>query len=263
MPRVGIHCPVDHAEITDEECLACRTGAPRAGTHCLYTFEMLRGMMDRSGREKAHVSATMLTGACLRRTWLEQQTGWHANPQTAFAAWRGTMGHLLTERHPEPGCVYEQRFETVVDGQKVTGQIDKLDVGNRTITDFKTKTESNLRRLKAPQPEHVLQLNIYRWLVQVGWPQRKFSLDTQVYAPRQPAKIEVDRLVLVYWSMDGPKLMEAPVMDLDEVAALVADRVKQLQELPPVPDDLDPTESTLCTKWCAVRDACLREAIGF
>lgn len=267
MPRCGILCPVDQTKISDEECLSCRTGAPRAGEHCVFTFEMLAGMMDGSGRERAHVSATMLTSGCPRRVVLERQTDWHANPQTAFAAWRGTMGHAMTERHPEPGCVYEQRFETelAIAGrkQKITGQVDKIDLNQRLITDFKTKTESKLKRLKAPQPEHVLQLNIYRWLLTVGWPQRKLTVGDRVYVPRKPAGIAIDRLRLVYWSMEGPKEMEAPLMELDEVEAVVRSRLELLSGLPPVPDDLDPWKSVICTKWCAVRDACVAAQLGF
>lgn len=269
MPRVGVHCPVDGERIDDQACLSCKSGSPRpaCGTSCIYSFEMLKGMLDSSGRTTAHVSATMLTSSCPRRTWLEQNTSWHANPQAMFPAWRGTMGHRMTEAHPEPGCIYEQRFETRLrigkTTYKVTGQIDKLDIRRSAITDFKTKTDSKIKRLKEPQADHVMQLNVYRWLVSTGWPQKRFELDGRIYRPNEPANIVIDSLNLMYWSMETTKTMAAPIMELDEVAAWVEERVLGLQELPPIPDDLDPNRSKLCTDWCAVRDECLAREIGF
>ena len=263
--RIGIKCPVDHAEITDESCLACRaSGCARVVRDCGLTYEMLAGMTDQRGRATAHVSATMLTSSCPRRTYLERSTDYYADPEKLFPAWRGTMGHLMTEAYPQPGAIYEQRFETKIllpSGKEllITGQIDKLDIQGRHIEDFKTKADAKLLKLREPEEAHIWQLNIYRWLVYTGWPQKKVA----GLVPNVAAEIEVHSLKLVYWSMTGTKPLIAPIYDLEEVEAYVIARADALQNLPSVPGDLDPYKSVLCRDWCPVRQACLDELTGF
>lgn len=273
MARVGIHCPIDGETVSDGECLACRTGAPRAGVHCDFPYEMLKGMMDDSGRERAHVSATMLGGVCPRQTWLQANRDWHANPDRTYAALRGTLGHLVMERNPEPGSVAEQRFEAEVEGYLVTGQIDKIHLGRRTITDFKTKAEDK-KPPQRPQDDHVLQLNVYRWLVRHGWPQRVLAKDsTGAKLPRKfavgtPAGIEIERLELVYWTLGWVKRLDVPILDDETVYRhIVEGLARQVDDVPPpVPDGLDPTGrrgrvSTFCADWCPVHHECLLSLI--
>jgi hypothetical protein len=259
MPRAGIHCPIDQQNVSDETCLACRLGAPRAGVHCVYPFELLKGMMNDAGRERAHISATMLGGICPRQTWLQSREPWHASPERMYPALRGTIGHAMVEMHPEPGAIVEQRFEAVIDGITVTGQIDKLHPGNRTITDFKTKAEGK-KAPDAPQQEHIWQLNTYRWLVRHGWPQEPIRDGrTTLYTPGTPANIEIDRLFLVYWTFGWVAQIEVPVLPEAEVAHYIASgaAVQAAPEPPDVPGDLDPWRSTFCRDWCPVRMACV------
>lgn len=262
MPRIGICCPVDNATVDDDSCLACRTGPPRAGVHCNYSYEMLKGMMDSSGRATAHLSATMLTSLCPRRTQLEQQESFHMSPSRLFPAWRGTMGHRMTEAHPEPDCIYEQRFEAhlMIDDRKIriTGQVDKINPGQRLIQDFKTKTDSKLTRLKTPEESHIQQLNIYRWLVWHGWPQKKLKHGEVLYKVGWPAHIEIDRLELLYWSMNGTKPLPCPTWSFEETEAFIREKVAVLTgELAEVPATLNPTSSRMCLDWCPVRMHCL------
>lgn len=270
MPRAGITCVLDNERISDAECLACATHAtPRAGGPCHIPYEMLKGMMDDSGRERAHVSATMLGGVCPRQTWLQANEPWHVHPDRAYAALRGTLGHLVMERNPEPGSIGEQRFEAEVEGYLVTGQIDKIHLGRRTITDFKTKAETKSPPSK-PQEDHVWQLNVYRWLVRHGWPQAVLTKDStgarlpKKYAVGKPAGIEIDRLELVYWTLGWVKRLDVPVLDDDEVYRyIVQGLARQVDDLPPpVPEGLDPAGmrgavSKFCHDWCPVRHACL------
>jgi hypothetical protein len=259
MARIGIICPIDGAKISDEACLACRTGPPRAGEHCAYPYEMLRHMMDGSGRERAHVSATMLGGACPRQTWLQSRCDWHLDPGRAYAALRGTVGHAFMERHPEPGAIVEQRFEAVIDGITVTGQIDKIHPGNRRITDFKTKPEDKAPPSR-PQPDHVMQLNVYRWLVNYGWPQDRIAIgDDRAWIPGEPAGIGIDELELVYWTFGWVKRIAVPLLPEDQVLAYIRTgaAAQTGSECPPVPPGMDPFRSTFCREWCSVRHACI------
>lgn len=268
MPRIGIQCPIDKELIEDHTCLTCRTGAPRAGTHCHFSYEMLKGMMDSSGRATAHISATMLTTVCQRRVWLERHEDYHVSPVQLFPAWRGTMGHLMTEAHPAPDVVYEQRFEVDIlfDDMvlKVTGQIDKLDIGNKRIEDFKTKADAKMFKLKAPDPAHVWQLNIYRYLVKHGWPQKPFKHGKITYKPGKPANIDIDELKLTYWSMQEPRSIMAPIYPQEEVHDFIkAKAVNVAGSLPDVPDNLDPHVDKLCIDWCPVRRVCMQHDLGF
>jgi hypothetical protein len=231
---------------------------------------MLSGIMDKSGRATAHISATMLTGICLRQTRLEMETDYHVNPLRMFPAFRGTMAHQVVESFPEPGYIYEQRFETELvlrSGKKlcITGQIDKLGITQRHIEDSKTKADAKLKKLSVPEPSHIMQLNIYRWLVYNGWPQKAFTHEGKKYGKKKPSKIEIDTLKLVYFSMNEPKMLRAPVMNLEEVEAYVVQRAEELTQplLPSIPDGLDPYVSPLCRGWCPVRTACIQADTGF
>lgn len=266
--RAGVLCPVDKARITDEECLACRTGTPRVETRCHYPYEILKGMMDGSGRETAHISATML-GGCKRQTWLEAREKWWMNPDTSYPALRGTVGHAFIEKYPEPGAIAEVRFEAEIDGHKITGQIDKLHPGSKKITDFKTKAEDK-NPLAKPQSDHVLQLNVYRWLVKHGWPQQLVFADAQGNAieplvPGTPANIEIAELELAYWTFGWSKLLQVPILSEDEVLTHITNGIKILQreEPPAIPPGLDPFKEkcVLCTVWCDVREACMRHEL--
>lgn len=258
--RLGIRCPVDDACVDDATCLACRLGAPRAGTHCVYPYEMLRGMMDGSGREAAHLSATMLGGICQRQTWLQQRTGYYVDPSKHWPALRGTIGHQLIEQYSEPGAIVETRFEIDLDGQRFTGQIDKFHPERKTLTDFKTKAESKRQPLE-PQPEHVMQLNVYRWLLWHGWPQQPVG----PYRPGEPARIPVDRMELVYWTFGWIAQLEVPTLEFSEVEEYIRNGLAVLtsEQAPSIPADLDPAGlrgkvSTFCQNWCPVRRSCLQ-----
>lgn len=225
-------------------------------------------MMDSSGRATAHTSATMLTASCPRRVWLEQNTEYYVNPLRVFPAWRGTMGHKMTEANPQPDCIYERRFESIItiNGKdySVTGAIDKLDITNKHIEDFKTKADSKINKLQFPEEAHVWQLNVYRWLVWNGWPQVPFTHNKKRYKVGKPANIEIDSLKLVYWSMEKPKDLYPHVKPLDEVYEYIVERLLNLVNgLPDIPADLDPFSSPICCDWCAVRKKCVEKAIGF
>lgn len=249
--------------------MRCRTSDKPLTTNgkwCSLSYEMLSGMLDSSGRASAHVSATQLVG-CRRKTVLEAKHDYYADPLKLFPAWRGTMGHAAAERYPEPGCIYEQRFELRIPGhtRPFTGQIDKIDVARKQITDFKTKEKLP----DGPALSHVHQLNIYRYLVMHGWPQQPFEGvyggERWVFPKNVPAEIEIDKLVLVYWSMSGVVEYECPVWEYDFTFEFIKNAYEEIvsDELPPVPPDLDPFNGPLCTKWCPVNHQCVEAITAF
>lgn len=270
MPRIGIRCPVDDADLPDDHCLACKRAdcarvAPRS---CPWPYEMLSAMLDRRGRESAHISATMISSLCLRKVYLEREVDYTVSPIHLYPAVRGKIAHAMTERWPEPGAVYEVRFETVIalpTGNHVTftGQIDKLMIDSGIIIDFKTKDKVLPR---APQPEHVFQLNCYRYLVQHGWPQKEIRHDAYgsplgPFCPGTPAGITINELRLVYWHLPTGRtaIFSVPLLDVDtEITSRLAHLTGPA--LPDVPPHLDPYRSTFCCEWCPVVEQCRQQS---
>lgn len=234
---------------------------------------MLEAMLDTRGRETAHISATML-GGCRRQARLQAEVEYYAHPAKLFAAMRGTIGHQAMEAHPEPGCLYENRFEVLVPGFDIplTGQIDKVDIVKKKISDFKTKD----RLPETPDDKHVMQLNVYRYLVKHGWPQKPFSAtfsngDTWDFPLNTAAEIEIDQLELIYWSMSGVRTFSTdsgadalPLYSDEAVLQHIVDGMRELTaaRLPDIPSDRNPFSNKLCTDWCPVRNNCIERSFS-
>jgi hypothetical protein len=225
-------------------------------------------MIEGSNRETAHISATMI-GGCRRKTRLQMDNEWIGNPDQMFPGWRGTVAHLAMEEWPDPDCVYERRFEIRFPEYPVpfTGQVDKLDIIRRTITDFKTKKDKSIPR--TPEYEHVYQLNCYRYLVKHGWPQRSFGFDPKSTAGTgpvrrfmhgTPAGIEVETLQLVYFSMEKVQIFHAELIPDEEIEDYIRSGLAEITaaEVPAIPEDLNPYSHRLCTDWCPVNALCRR-----
>lgn len=289
MPRVGIQCPIDGARIDDATCLACRAGAPRAGRHCDFSYEMLAAMMDGSGRATAYVSASGTDPLCARQEWLMEREPYWTEPGRGFAAARGTMGHTWMQSWPQPGAIYEQRFQTDIPGYAIpfTGQLDKLwphlipDVNDPTtwewtIEDGKSKEDDKIPEKDAKR-SNIYQLNSYHLLVWEGSPQQEISTDAYgdplpgglVLWPGVPARLRVTRLLLYYFSMSRPKQMEAPIFPEARTKQIILDTMKRRTSptILPVTRDLDPRRvfrdketgaiKGYCHNWCPVKGACV------
>lgn len=274
MPRVGIQCAVDLATVTDEQCLACRLGAPRAGKHCDFSYEMLAAIMDSSGRQTAYVSASGTDPVCPRQDWLLERDDYIVNPSQAYHAARGTMAHTWMQSWPQPGAIYEQRYQVMIDGFDIpfTGQLDKhwehLE-GEWTIEDGKSKKDDKLPD-KGALKSNVIQLNCYRYLLKYGSPQKPITFDSygmllphgRQFLPGTPANINVTKLVLYYFSMSRPQAWEAPIMSDDEVHDIIVKTMtnRTSEIILPVPVGMtpwEPSETGFCQNWCPVRQNCL------
>lgn len=269
--RVGIKCPVDGARISDATCLACYSGSPRAasGQRCDFVYEQLRAMMDDGGREDAAISATMLGGICERQTWLKGRHDWYLNPNHGYHAFRGTFAHLVLEQYPESGAIYEQRFRVIINGQEVTGKIDKVHLARKHVVDGKSKAEDKEAPTRA-DADYVKQLNVYKYLLWHGSPIYPILVDgvdqalERPFWPGEPARIEVERLELCYWTFGWSRIIPVPILPEAEILRYIeSGAYAQSQAVaPPIPQGLDPVgkrgqPSTFCQIWCPVREACL------
>jgi hypothetical protein len=257
MPRIGVVCCVDGEHMPDSGALDCA-----AEGYCHYPYEVVKAMLDDTGRETAGISATMLDG-CRRSTRLKIEEDYYQSLATMYPGFRGTITHTVFENHPEPGYFYERRFEAYVPGttQTITGKPDKVGIIQRRLFDFKSKSEGKLP--SEPDEKHIRQLSVYRWLLYHGSPQEPFRMRAngvvREFVPGTPARIEIEEAFLTYLSMAQLRTYKAPLLPYSEVERWLVEGVRELRDeaLPVVPDGYSPYgPNKLCLDWCPLRKAC-------
>lgn len=175
MPRIGILCEVSHQFMSDEDCLACAWSfgkqPPREGgepRHCQYTYPFIHAVCHPYDRSKAGISATMLGGHCIRKTYYERVMDYAIFPSQAHPSIHGTGWHELMDRHTEPEAINEVRLikTWMYHGQQrsITGQMDYYRPDLGILCDYKVKNEL----FTVPPEEYVAQLNIYAWMLRTG-----------------------------------------------------------------------------------------------
>jgi hypothetical protein len=263
--RCGVHCCLGGEDISDEEALQhAESGL------CPYPPEIVQGMLDDTGRERAHISVTML-GGCRRQTWLKRREDWRVYLRQVYPAFRGTLAHALMEMYPDKGAILERRFELPIQlpggSTFLTGKPDKVSLRHRKIVDFKSKADSKIPI--EPDPDHVWQVNCYRYLVKHGYPQRGLVLRNgdrviREYPEGQPAGIEIDKLEIVYFSMSSVRILPVVTLPEKEVEAYIYKGVQEViqEKTPTIPEDLNPTRHPLCTTWCPVNEFCVKRMLS-
>jgi hypothetical protein len=258
VPLKQIRCEVNPSDLVPlAECIACAEGTvPRNGSRCQFTGAVLRAMYaGDEARRDAGISATGLTG-CRRQTALKALNGYAWKPSRMWPALRGSLFHLLPERHHAPHLICEVRFQKPYNGtgQVITGQMDEVDPGRALLVDYKTVDrfpEPRDVRLGGFKESWVLQTNVYRWLLDGGT-----RLDTG-----EVVRIPIRTIGVVAFGMMEVRKYPIPVLPDDFVAAFVHDHASQIQGAleggPWPPRQYDPARSKLCLDWCPVRDLCL------
>lgn len=250
MPQVGFVCEVDETEVSFDACRTCAKdgGKKIENTVCHYTEVIDQLATANEHRKGLGISVTMLT-SCTRRSYLERKADWYVKPSQQYWSWRGQLVHLLLEGTDRRDAIRERRYEREVPehGVRLSGQVDLLYPARKLLVDYKT-----IRKLpNEPKDGHVLQLNIYRWLLAKG----------REYGNQVPVEIEVDNLGLMYFDMSGVRKFRAPLMDLDEIQDFVVQKTGEIQTaiqtdgqvLPPV---LPKAERWLCRGYCNVKHLC-------
>jgi hypothetical protein len=198
--------------VSFEFCLA------DAATHkqpCQFTYPILKGMVLNERNERNGVHVTSLLN-CLRKVALDQQHDLYVSPEHTYWAFRGQLAHSIVELAQTDSAVVEHTFTREIEGITIIGTPDVIYPDKRLLVDYKT-TASAPRW--GPYPQHVLQVNIYRWLVQ------KYH--------------RIERLEIVYLDMKGTVRCAAPLMTFNQVAEFILPRARVLKqaleggELPP------------------------------
>jgi len=208
-------------------------------------------------------TATMLTG-CLRKTFLQKTVEYDSTPKARYPAIRGRIIHGILEGYHEP-WVKEERYEKRVGDITLTGQIDAENCEESEIVDYKTMADDGFTFLKSGvKKDHVLQVNIYRWLRNDGR-----NLRTRIVS-----KFDAKKLTIWYVGMrnaaksgswvntkNGWKtarffLKEVPIMGYAEVESFIKQATSTLHKafrggvMPPM------TEEKWMCKVCEVKKQC-------
>ena len=184
------------------------------------------------------LSVTSLVG-CVRQAYLKATVPYFQRPDHQYWAYRGTLGHLLTERGAGAEVIAEQRFERelhLANGHTITitGHRTRSIRPGKLLLDYKTTD----RAPKTLSPMHIAQLNVYRWLV----------------APHY----EIERLGIVYLTMRETKKASAPIWPEGEVERYLAERAGALAEAYASGTWPEMTEDTWLCSYCPVAEACKR-----
>ena len=237
MPQQGFHCIVDFVDVPFEQCVGCAATRGR----CQFTPSLLRGMADQAtarAPDPRAISVTALTG-CVRQAYLQATHDYYRRPDEQYWAYRGSLAHEMVAHGAGEDVVSEQRFERALvlpSGRSltITGQPDEVTPARRLLVEYKT-TE---RPPRSPSPQHIAQLNAYRWLV----------------APHH----EITTLGLVYLTMRGVTKVGVPIWPDGQAERFLVERAASLAaalEGGPWPAL---TEDTWMCRSCPVQVACAR-----
>lgn len=270
MPAIGVKCDSILPEYNGEElpfdkCLACaRVGYGVDDGHgmrwCHTPYATVKSMsMNQEERKDAGLSVTMLLNECPRQVILQQEHDFYESPKSYWARFRGTISHLMMEEYDDggEGIIQEVRFSKSITvlGEEltITGKMDHVDTKNKLILDYKSVGSINTKPVNQGEgkPEHVLQLNFYRWLLMGG---TRMDTNEEVFH-------DIERAALVYFDMKGVRKVRADIMDMDDVEQEIMKRLepfvlhKRNNELPDIAKLPNGNRHFICN-FCPVRDIC-------
>lgn len=211
MPVIGFDCPFK-GKVSFEFCLA---DAATQRQPCQFTYPILKGMAANEEKQRSGIHVTSLLN-CLRKVVLDHRHDLYVSPEQTYWAFRGQLAHSIVELAQTEGAVVEQTFTREVEGIPIIGTPDVIYPDRGLLVDYKTTA---MVPKKGPYPHHILQVNVYRWLVQKQY--------------------RIDRLEIVYLDMKGTVRCQAPLMTFQEVEEFIVPRARLLKaglaggELPP------------------------------
>lgn len=134
----------------------------------LAPMPLIWNIMDNQQTRGKMISASMI-GSCPRKAWLELKHDFYLPLEDLYwASFRGSLRHLALARYAEvhKNFVIEKRFAAKVGGIEISGAVDAYDPQNRALLDWKTCKFISPKNL--PYGEHLLQVNIYRLLLEAN-----------------------------------------------------------------------------------------------
>ena len=245
MPLKGVSCV--RGRLSFEEHRRCM--AQEAGPPCLIPPTILQIITRHDEERKAlgiEFSPSSLS-SCHRKHVLQKDNDFYIDVRAAYKPVRGTIFHAgLAQEGPWDGIlgvIRELRMFSMVDTvygeRKFWGQPDLVvlssvaQVGDRTVLhvkleDYKTKSEVSHELVEA-EHEHVVQINMYAWLVKrflPGWLRSRGSCCPGTYGDNGEMQLAagvlgideviVDELSITYADMKRTRIFTSRTFLYDE-----------------------------------------------
>lgn len=196
---------------------------------------IIRAIAADHARPRHRISVSNLTG-CLGMNYLKDVVDYWETPGRLLVPLMGTIAHGLLERGADAGyeLVETPLMWMTGKGIWVHGTVDYMNLESRTIIDWKTTRWMKPENL--PQAQHVVQVNMYRFLAEWN------RLDPDGGVPSHPwsdgySYGGFDHLKIVYIDLTGPArngahggvvVVDIPIWDDEQMAGLIATRALQL-----------------------------------
>ena len=133
-----------------------------------YPYPLLKGIVDSIQQRGEYISATSVLH-CLRADFLKRREDYYVSVEAMYPAFRGTLFHGLLEANAPKNARIEEKTIRTYKGIEIGGTFDSLlcfpdaDEKKYVIQDW--KTTDNLPKYDSPYSSHVVQVNLYRWLL--------------------------------------------------------------------------------------------------
>lgn len=243
----ALYCSKREEVVTWEECFRC--SRMHEVKECDIIPEYINYVKKQIEDEVSpEITATKIL-YCPRRSFLYAFKDLIVPVEDLYFAMRGSLAHLILEHYKvEDNCITETRFYKEIDGVKISGKPDKIDLKTKTLFDYKTisgkMTDDYSLRWGNARKKDQIQVNIYYWLVK-----EKFDIDTLeiVYLAsdcikRIPIKIR----------KEGTKYYEDIEKAFERARILGKFWNKGYNE----GDKLPPKEENWLCSYCWVKDTC-------
>jgi len=158
-PEGNGHCSFDYA------LQLCRDGDDDSFP---YPYPLLKGIIESVQQRGEYISVTSILH-CLRGEFLKRTEPYYSTVEAMYPMFRGTLFHGLMEANPHPDGLVEIKTIRKYKGIEIGGTYDSLIVRKDPVTkkfvlqDW--KTTDNLPRYDTPYSSHIIQVNLYRWLL--------------------------------------------------------------------------------------------------
>jgi len=133
-----------------------------------YPYPLLKGIVDAVQNRGDYISATSVLH-CLRADYMKRKEDYYSTVESMYPSFRGTLFHGLLEKNAPDNARIEEKVKRTYKGIEIGGTFDSLlcfpdaDEKKYIIQDW--KTTDNLPKYDSPYSSHVVQVNLYRWLL--------------------------------------------------------------------------------------------------
>jgi hypothetical protein len=133
-----------------------------------YPYPLLKGIVDAVQNRGDYISATSVLH-CLRADYLKRKENYYSTVESMYPSFRGTLFHGLLEKNAPDNARIEEKVKRTYKGIEIGGTFDSLlcfpdaDEKKYIIQDW--KTTENLPKYDSPYSSHLVQVNLYRWLL--------------------------------------------------------------------------------------------------